>query len=85
MLECKFVKRITRKKLKSDQFAEEVSTIWDWTAEHKSEVIRYGAIGLAVFSFGESFDWPSEVYRMDLDANKSTRVFREILDPNRTR
>jgi predicted negative regulator of RcsB-dependent stress response len=42
------VKRITRKNLKSDKFAEEVSTIWDWTAEHKDEVVRYGAIALAV-------------------------------------
>jgi predicted negative regulator of RcsB-dependent stress response len=42
------VKRITRKNLKSDKFAEEVSTIWDWVAEHKDETIRYGAIALAV-------------------------------------
>lgn len=42
------MKRITRKNLKSDKFAEEVSTIWDWMAEHKDEVIRYGAIALAV-------------------------------------
>ena len=42
------MKRITRKNLKSDKFAQEVSTVWDWTAEHKAEVIRYGAIGLAV-------------------------------------
>jgi hypothetical protein len=36
-----------------------------------------GDTGLAIFGFGESFDWPSEVYRMNLDTNKSTRVFRE--------
>ncbi len=42
------MKRITRKNLKSDKFAQEVSTIWDWTAEHQAEVIRYGSIGLAV-------------------------------------
>jgi hypothetical protein len=50
-----------------------------------------GGTGLAVFGFEESFAWPSEVYRLDLDANKSTRVFREkdrrVLDcamyPNR--
>lgn len=42
------MKRITRKNLKQDKFAQEVTTIWDWTAEHKEEVIRYGSIGLAV-------------------------------------
>jgi predicted negative regulator of RcsB-dependent stress response len=42
------VKRITRKNLKSDKFAQEVTTIWDWSAEHKDEIIRYGSIGLAV-------------------------------------
>jgi predicted negative regulator of RcsB-dependent stress response len=42
------LKRITRKNLKSDKFAQEVSTIWDWTGEHKEEVVRYGSIGLAV-------------------------------------
>jgi hypothetical protein len=36
-----------------------------------------GTSGLAVFSFNESFEWPSEVYRMDLATGKSERVFRE--------
>lgn len=42
------MKRITRKNLKSDPFAQEVSTIWDWTGAHKDEVLRYGGIALAV-------------------------------------
>jgi len=33
--------------------------------------------GLAIISFGESFEWPSEVYRMDLDEHKSERIYRE--------
>jgi predicted negative regulator of RcsB-dependent stress response len=41
------VDRKTRKNLKSDKFAEEVTSIWDWTGEHKDVVIRYGSIGLA--------------------------------------
>jgi len=36
-----------------------------------------GLTGLSVFSFGESFEWPSEVYRLDLTNGTSTRVFRE--------
>ena len=36
-----------------------------------------GGIGLAVFGFEESFDWPSEVYKLVLTGNKSERVFRE--------
>lgn len=40
--------RKTRKNLKSDKFAEEVTTIWDWAGEHKELVIRYGSIAVAV-------------------------------------
>lgn len=36
-----------------------------------------GSNGLAVFGFAESFEWPSEVYRMDLANGKSTRTYRE--------
>lgn len=42
------MKRITRKNLKSDKFAQEVSSIWDWTGEHKAIVVRYGSIALVV-------------------------------------
>ncbi len=44
--------RKTRKNLKSDKFAQEVTTIWDWIAEHQKEVIRYGSIGAAVVLIG---------------------------------
>ena len=33
--------------------------------------------GLAVFSYSDSFEWPSEVYRLNLATGKSTSVFRE--------
>jgi hypothetical protein len=33
--------------------------------------------GLTVFQFNESFEWPAEVYRIDLLTGVSTRVFRE--------
>jgi hypothetical protein len=36
-----------------------------------------GDDGLAVMGFNESFEWPSEVERIDLTSGKSTRVFRE--------
>jgi hypothetical protein len=32
---------------------------------------------LAVFGFDESFEWPSEVHRIDLSNGRSERVFRE--------
>ncbi len=44
--------RITRKNLKTDKFAEEVFDVFDWASEHKSEVIRYGAILVAVVVIG---------------------------------
>ncbi len=33
--------------------------------------------GLTVFQFNESFEWPAEVYRIDLLNGKSARVYRE--------
>lgn len=36
-----------------------------------------GTAGLNVFTFPDSFEWPSEVYRMDLTKGGSERVFRE--------
>jgi photosystem II stability/assembly factor-like uncharacterized protein len=33
--------------------------------------------GLLVLGFNESFEWPSEVYRVDLAKGTNTRVFRE--------
>lgn len=44
--------RQTRKELKSDKFAEEVSDVFEWTAQHKSTVMRYGGIALAVAVIG---------------------------------
>ena len=34
-----------------------------------------GTMGLAVFGFSESFDWPSEVYRLDLKTGKIVLAF----------
>jgi len=42
------VDRKTRKNLKSDKFAQEVTSIWDWMGEHRTEVTRYGSVALAV-------------------------------------
>ena len=40
--------RITRKELKSDKFAQEVSNTWEFLTAHPAEVKRYGAIAAAV-------------------------------------
>jgi predicted negative regulator of RcsB-dependent stress response len=42
------VDRHTRKNLKTDKFAQEVSHTFDFLSDHKTETIRYGSIGLAV-------------------------------------
>jgi len=42
------VDRHTRKNLKTDKFALEVSNTFDFLSEHRTETIRYGSIGLAV-------------------------------------
>lgn len=36
-----------------------------------------GSDGLAVFAYADSFDWPSEVYRLDLATGASTSVFKQ--------
>ena len=43
-----FVARITRKELKTDKFALEVGHTVDFFEEHHTEVIRYGAVAVAV-------------------------------------
>jgi predicted negative regulator of RcsB-dependent stress response len=42
------VARITRKELKSDKFAQEVGLTVDFFEEHRADLVRYGAIALAV-------------------------------------
>jgi predicted negative regulator of RcsB-dependent stress response len=42
------VDRQTRKDLKTDKFAEDVFDVFEWTAAHKTEVARYGAILVVV-------------------------------------
>jgi hypothetical protein len=36
-----------------------------------------GMNGLAVFGYADSFEWPSEVYRLDLRTGKSESVFKQ--------
>ena len=44
--------RQTRKDLKSDKFAEEVFDVFDYASAHKTEVVRYGGILLALVVIG---------------------------------
>jgi predicted negative regulator of RcsB-dependent stress response len=44
--------RQTRKNLKTDKFAEEVFDVFDWASTHKTEMIRYGGIAIAVIVIG---------------------------------
>jgi hypothetical protein len=49
------VNRQTRKQLKTDKFAQEVGETFSFLSEHRSESIRYGAIGLAVIVLGAGY------------------------------
>jgi predicted negative regulator of RcsB-dependent stress response len=42
------VDRQTRKDLKTDKFAEDVFDVFEWVSVHKAEVVRYGAVLMAV-------------------------------------
>jgi Photosynthesis system II assembly factor YCF48 len=44
-----------------------------------SSVRLKGDNGLAVFGFNQSFEWPSEVYRLDARTGKTERVYRDKL------
>jgi predicted negative regulator of RcsB-dependent stress response len=44
------VDRKTRKDLKSDKFAQEVTHTFEFVSEHRNEVVRYGAIALGVIA-----------------------------------
>jgi len=47
--------RLTRKNLKTDKFAQEVSQTFDFLSEHRSESIRYGSIALAVLALAVGY------------------------------
>jgi predicted negative regulator of RcsB-dependent stress response len=51
------VARITRKELKTDKFALEVEHTVDFFEEHRTEVVRYGAVALAVAAIVALFLW----------------------------
>src|SRR6266853_3603291 len=36
-----------------------------------------GSLGLAVFGYVDSFEWPSEVYQLDLPTGKSQSIFKQ--------
>jgi len=42
-----------------------------------AEVSLAGVNGLSVFTYADSFEWPSEVYHLDLTTGASESVFRE--------
>jgi predicted negative regulator of RcsB-dependent stress response len=47
LLECA-VDRVTRKELKTDKFAEEVTSTVEYVTSHRTQVYRYGGIALAL-------------------------------------
>lgn len=47
--------RQTRKQLKTDKFAEEVGQTFSFVSEHRTDVIRYGLIALAVIAIGSGY------------------------------
>lgn len=47
--------RITRKQLKTDKFAVEVGYTVDYFAEHRKDIVRYGAIAVAIVLIGVAF------------------------------
>lgn len=49
------MKRLTRKRLKTDKFAQDVGNTFSFLNEHRSETIRYGLIGLAVILLGAGY------------------------------
>src|SRR5690242_7238 len=46
------MKRQTRKQLKSDKFAQEVGHTFEFLTEHRTDILRYGAVALVVLVIG---------------------------------
>ncbi len=49
------LKRQTRKQLKTDQFAQEISHTFSFLSDHRAEAVRYGLIALAVIVLGTGY------------------------------
>ena len=49
--------RYTRKNLKTDKFAQEVTHGFEFLSEHSTDVKRYAAIALAVLVLAEVLAW----------------------------
>jgi predicted negative regulator of RcsB-dependent stress response len=49
------VRRLTRKQLKTDKFAQDVGLTFSFLSEHREETIRYGLIALAVVVLGAGY------------------------------
>ncbi len=67
--------RITRKELKTDHFATEVQHGFEYVTEHRSEMIRYGLIALAVVIIGGGWYFYSQ-HEHALREAKLAEVFR---------
>ncbi len=72
--------RLTRKELKSDKFALEVEHTVDFVTDHRAQVVRYGAIALAVIVLAVAWHFYSS-YRHDA-RQEALRAASRILDAN---
>lgn len=80
------MKRLTRKQLKTDKFAQDVGLTFSFLSEHRSETIRYGLIGLAVVIVGLGIYFYN---RHQTDARQealaaATKIDQAIIGPNPT-
>ncbi len=66
--------RITRKELKSDKFAQDVGLTVTFFEDHKQEIVRYGAIGLAVAALVVGYS----VYARHQHAARQTALYAAI-------
>jgi predicted negative regulator of RcsB-dependent stress response len=75
--------RQTRKDLKTDKFAEEVFDVFSWASAHKTEVIRYGAILVAVvaIALGIMFYNRSQAAQREEALAKALRIDDAIVGP----
>jgi len=80
------LKRLTRKQLKTDKFAQDLGLTFSFLNEHRTEAIRYGLIALAVVVLGTGYYFYSR-HEADVRAAALTaamKVDEAVIAPNPT-
>jgi predicted negative regulator of RcsB-dependent stress response len=80
------LKRLTRKQLKTDKFAEDLGLTFSFLNDHRTETMRYGLIGLAVILLGVGYYFYNrhEATAREDALTAAMRIDEAVIAPNPT-